>query len=93
MSKQHSIAAQKAKVMLRRHVGELVEHTQAVSDYNTHGHAQGKQGRTGHAMPKTNLNLQSGARLIQNVEGENCAADEAATRDYGIVDNGQSYYR
>jgi hypothetical protein len=90
MSKQQSIerAAQQTKATLRKHVGELVEHTLAVSEYNAHGHAQGKQGRTGHVMPKSNAHLQSGARLPQNICGEGFEADDASTRDYGSVDMG-----
>lgn len=88
MSKQERIgrAAQKAKAMLGQHVKQLAGHMLEASRYGGHGHAAGRQGQGGHIMPRNNLNLQSGARLPQNIEGEGCAADDASTRDYGIVD-------
>jgi hypothetical protein len=64
MSKQQiEPAARKTRVVLAEHVKDLVSHTLESSRYNAHGHAQGRQGRAGHTMPKTDLNLQSGARL------------------------------
>jgi hypothetical protein len=81
-------AAQKSKAVLRRHVSELVNHTVEVSRYGGHGHAEGRQGRAGHGMPKSNLNAQTGAHLPQNIDGDNCRADDASTRNYGIVDAG-----
>jgi hypothetical protein len=91
MSKQERISrsARKARAMLGQQVKELAGHVLEVSRYGAHGHALGRQGRTGHPMPKSNLTLQSGARLPQNIEGEGCAADDASTRNYGIVDTGQ----
>jgi hypothetical protein len=59
-------AAQKASATLRKHVGELVQHTLAVSEYNARGHAEGKQRRAGHVMPKSDMNLQTGAHLSSN---------------------------
>jgi hypothetical protein len=54
MSKQQQRAARKTKAMLGKHVEQLVAHTLAVSEYNGHGHTQGRQGRTGHPLPKSN---------------------------------------
>jgi len=81
-------AAQKTKAVLRQHVAGLVEHTLAVSEYNGHGQAAGRQGRAGHPMPKSYLNLQTGAHLSQNVCGEGFEADDLSTHDYGVVDKG-----
>jgi len=84
MSKRQSLErlARKTRAVLRNHVGQLVEHTLAVSQYNAHGQAQGKQGRTGHVMPKSNLHLQSGARLPQNIE-DGFGADDLPEGNYG----------
>lgn len=82
-------SARKTRAVLAEHVRQLADHTRAVANYGGHGNAVGKQGRSGHTMPQTNPNLQSGAaRLPQRVDGEGCAADDASTRNYGIVDVG-----
>ena len=39
-------------------------------------------------LPPTNLHLQSGAYLPQNICGEGFEADDASMRNYGSVDMG-----
>jgi hypothetical protein len=75
--------AQRTRATLRKHVGELVEHTIEAARYNDHGHVAGQQGRA--LMPKSNAHLQSVARLPQNI-CEGFGADDPEQRDYGVID-------
>jgi hypothetical protein len=90
MSKQHSIerAAQKSRAMLGQHVKELVGHTIEVSRYGGHGHAEGRQGRSGHPMPNSDAYRRSNARLPENIDN-GFGGDDVSTRDYGVVDKGE----
>jgi hypothetical protein len=75
------------------HHQTLIEHTLDSSDYNGHGHAQGRQGKAGHTMVSSDAHKQSGQYIPQAVfdttsDGAGSAeANDASTRDYGVVDN------
>jgi len=90
MSKQQERInrATRAKAVLGQHVKELVGHTVAMAEYNGHGHAAGRQGHTGHPMPKSNLNLQAKAHVLQNT-CDGYGADDPPQTDYGVVDRDQ----
>lgn len=47
------------------HHKTLIQHTLASSDYNAHGHSQGKQGRAGHPMVASDAAKQKGASIPQ----------------------------
>jgi hypothetical protein len=79
MSKQQEQirrAAQKTRAVLGRHVGDF-SHTLESAEYNLHGHAAGRQGK-GHSMPKSNLNLQTGAQLARSSDSDhlNCHSSD-----------------
>lgn len=82
----------KTTAALNQHVKELTAHTLDASDYNGHGHAQGRQGRAGHRMPPSDHAKQSGSFIPQAVfntfsDGAGSAnANDASTSDYGAVD-------
>ena len=86
MSKQEQIrrAAQKMQAVLGQHVGDLVNHTLEASEYNGHGHAEGKQGRAGHPMPRSDAHRQANAYVPQNMYG-GFGSDDPAEDDYGAV--------
>ena len=52
------------------HHKTLIQHTPASSDYNGHGHSQGKQGRAGHPMVESDGGKQMGANLPQGSCGD-----------------------
>jgi hypothetical protein len=85
----------KTRAALNQHVKDLVGHTIESSNYNGHGHAQGRQGPVGHTMPPNDASKQSGSFIPQAVfntysDGAGCAsANEPGTDDYGKVDNGK----
>lgn len=102
MSKEQvSSAARETKRILGEHVAGLVGHTLTTSQYNAHGHAEGRQGRNGHEMPQSTAHLQGGeyipraafSGVAQNrqstfSDGAGCAdASDASAADYGTVDN------
>jgi hypothetical protein len=91
MSKRQSVerAARKSKAMLGQHVKELLAHRLEVSRYGGHGHAEGRQGRAGHPMPKSDAQRQSHAHIPQNMD-DRFGADDPAQNDYGIVDKATS---
>lgn len=103
MSKQQiSSAARETKRILGEHVAGLVGHTLTTSQYGGHGHAEGRQGRKGHEMPRSTAHLQGGqfipraafSGVPQNrqstfSDGAGCAdATDAGGADYGTVDRG-----
>ena len=88
MSKQREQirrAGQKTKAVLGQHVGELVDHTLDASEYNGHGHAEDRQGRAGHPMPRSDADRQANSYVPQNMYG-GVSADDLAADDYGVVD-------
>ena len=73
-----------------QHFKELAGHLLDHADYNGHGHAAGRQGRAGHAMPASDAHKQGGAYVPQNMYSGNGSADadnQSAADDYGSVDN------
>ena len=90
MSKQEQVrrAAQKTKAVLAEHVGDLVDHTLEASEYGGHGHAEGRQGRAGHAMPRSDAHLQANSYVPQSMYG-GFGCDDPPQEDYGSVDKSQ----
>jgi hypothetical protein len=78
-------AAQKKMAVLGQHVSELVGHTLEVSEYGGHGHTEGRQGRAGHAMPRSDAHRQANSYVPQNTYG-GFGFDDPAEDDYGNVD-------
>ena len=78
-------AALKTQAVLGQHVGELVDHTLGVSEYNGHGHAEGRQGRAGHLMPRSDADRQANSYVPQNMYG-GFGSDDPAEDDYGVFD-------
>jgi hypothetical protein len=70
--------------------GQPVDHEMSTALYGGHGHAVGRQGATGHAMPPNDSHMQSGARLPQTVYAKPGASgfDDPPADDYGMVDRG-----
>jgi len=62
-----------------------------VSDYGGHGHAEGRQGRAGHMMRKSDADRQSGSFIPQNMysrDGGTASDDDVqGAADYGSVDD------
>lgn len=81
-------AAQNAEPAFGRHVRELVAHTLDASDYGGHGHAQGRQGRAGHAMPRTDAGWENSAYIPQGVFAKDGSVgfDDPAQDNYGSID-------
>jgi len=72
-----------------QHFRELIGHTLDAADYSGHGHAAGRQGARGHAMPKSDAHLQGGAYVPQNMYASNGSAqadEQPLAGDYGAVD-------
>jgi len=70
--------------------GQPVDHEMSTAVYGGHGHAMGRQGATGSAMPPNDSHMQAGARVPQTVyaaDGEP-GFDDPAAADYGVADRG-----
>lgn len=78
----------------RKHFEQIAGHLLDSATYGGHGHAIGRQGARGHAMPANDAHKQSGQYIPQAVfdtfsDGAGCAdASDAAASDYGNVDKG-----
>lgn len=67
-----------------------INHELATARFNGHGHAVGRQGVTGHAMPPNDSHLQAGARVPQTVYAADGKPgfDDPSQSDFGVVDAG-----
>ena len=81
-------ATRNADAAFDRHVRDLVGHTLDASDYGGNGHAQGRQGRAGHVMPRSDAHRQDGSFIPQSMYGKDGGVgfDDPAQDAYGAVD-------
>jgi hypothetical protein len=88
---QPSNTDSKAQASLNQHVKEQTGHALDTAKYSGHGHAQGRQGATGHPMPPNpDAAKQDGAHVPQNMYSDgagSASATDAASSNYGSVDN------